>query len=73
MMGLRRCLNGLYFTWISVTSELQQGSASGSFLFNISVNDEQEVTEHTLTNFADAKLWVMANTLKDSAPNRLKK
>lgn len=70
--GAQKVVNELYFTWMSVTSELQQESASRSFLFNISVNDGQEVTEHTLTNFADdAKIWVMVNTLK--APNWLKK
>lgn len=51
-----------------VTDGLPEASALGPVLFNTSTNDEQEVTENTLINFADyVKLGAQVIALKDRA------
>lgn len=45
--GPQKVIYRSYFTWVPVTDELPEASALGPVLFNISTNDEQEVTENT--------------------------
>lgn len=64
-------INRSYFTWMPVTDGSPEASALGLVLFNISTNDEQEVTENTLINFVDyVKLGVQVITVKDRAQTR---
>lgn len=51
-----------------VTDGLPEAFVLGPVLFNTSTNDEQEVTESTLINFADyVKLGAQVIALKDRA------
>ena len=53
----RLAVNGSYATWMPVTSTLLHGSVPGPVLFNISINDLEEVMDCTPIKIADvAKL-----------------